>query len=859
MIQVQIEGVGIVEFPDNTPEEIIDKAIKRDYFPEKLEAKKPTFMGKYLPSVKRTGEIYNQEVSQGAQAMSKMLENPTGRNIIGGVLGAGQYLLSPLTAGAKGLVGEPEEQWLNTLGFPESVSKFGGSLAENAAYMIPYGSLVKQAMNVPKVISGGMKTTETLIPKITEKVPKEALKFPEEMNPNIISEVTTPISQTQKAILREDVVGDVIKAVKEPVSLTWEATGKKRITQEVVDYLMQNKAQIPATLEKYQLSGEQFAAHIKETMSTSGRQLGQMGNWAKEISKQFQTPQMKQLAEFMEKDLPEMPLMDTVANVAKKIENVRRATLVSQTATTVRNAISQFKRLTLDSVDSAFQGAMKGALGEKGFVVGNKQGIMSTLRGFGEGLDTWTATINRFKPKEREALTNLLEADNAIKAKSKIFTTPVQDVVLTQKVTKLLNTFNTAQEYFFRNIAFEAKLNQLLKSAGVKGGIKGVKPTDIPEEMFNKAADHSLEMTFTAMPKSKFGRDWVKMNTNPVMTALLNPFPRFLWGNALPFLKNFSPISFLEAINPKTVAEIASGNPEKFAKAISRATLGTIMLNTAIKIRSDPNLGGEKWYEIKVGNRRLDTRAFAPFSSYLFLAESMTNPENIKPADFASALLSLNRIGGTGLILTDIIRGKKAETVVNTLSRLGGEYLGSFSTPFRTIKDLYSAIDPEEAKIRDVREKELVGPTMRNIPGISQTLPVAVSPLQRKEIETETPVLRQLTGLSLKNKTAIQKEIDTLNLDSSAYMPRSGIPEADREISRYMGPMVEDNVGKLLSSPFYKNQKEPTKRLLLGLFFKEMKEQARNELIKNKPDLAIKVQIKRQPEDIKTILGLPNQ
>ena len=266
-------------------------------------------------------------------------------------------------------------------------------------------------------------------------------------------------------------------------------------------------------------------------------------------------------------------------------------------------------------------------------------------------------TLNHF-------INTLIDSANAINAKAKTFSSPVLDVTMTGKVSKLVNTLNRTQEFFFRNLAFEAKLRQIARQAGVN--FKNIGPDDIPKEMYEKAADYALDMTFAGMPKSKFGQDFVRWASHPVFTSLFNPFPRFMFGNAIPFLKRFSPIGFLEAAKPSVVAEMVTGNPDRFVKAASEATLGTIMFNTAAYIRNS-DMAGERWYEVKAGDKYIDTRAFAPFSTYLFLAESVTNPERIKPADWGQAALSLNRVGGTGLVLADILRGKDAAVTKDNL------------------------------------------------------------------------------------------------------------------------------------------------------------------------------------------------
>lgn len=839
----QVEGIGNLEFPDGTDPAVVQKTVK-DLIAKKNAPKETGILSQFG----RIKDIYFEEEKEGRKAMAKMGADPTGMNVIGGVLGALQWASAPVTAVAKGVAGEPAEKGLNDLGAPEPVAKFGGQLAETAAYFVPYGKAVQTAIQGKEALEAS-KTIGKVAKEIAAEKTKLPLEFPAKVGEEAVAEAQKPISEAHKKVVQETVLHDVIKEVKTQVSEKWVPTEQRRISQELVDHIANNPADVAKVSEKYNLTAQDLAAQIKETLTTSGRDLNVMSRLAKELRTKFETPYMKQLSDFMEKEVAETPALDKFGKVFKQVENVRRSALVSQFATSMRNIVSQGGRLTLGSVDDAFQGAANNLLKSPGD--GTFNSIKSTLRGLGEGLDIWTATLSRLDPAGRKKITEILDTVNAVDAKAKMFNTPVQDVVLTGKISKTLNTFNTMQEYFFRNIAFESKLRQLSRNAGLDYAKVGAK--DIPESMLNDAAEYALEMTFSAMPKSQFAKDWVKANSHPIMTALINPFPRFLYGNALPFLKNFSPVGFLEAVKPSVVADIVNGNPEKFSKAVSQATLGTIMLNTASYIRSS-EYAGENWYEVKAGNKTIDTRAFAPFSTYLFLAESMQNPERIKPADFGQALLSLNRVGGTGLVLADILRGRDAATTIDSVTRVAGAYLSGFSVPARTIKDIYTTIDPDEAIIRDVKDDEFWGPSKANIPELSQTLPAARSPLRKGDLKTESPLLRQFTGLSTKTKNDLEKEVDAVRLPYQKIYPSTGDAEGDRKVSELMAEPLERAFPVLKNNTNYNQMDELTKRIILGEVFREAKNYARKKLAATDPELAMKIRIDKLPDDYERLL-----
>ena len=57
---VQVEGIGNLEFPDGTDQKVIDGVVKRRLGVEEPQAK-GGFLDTWFPSIKRTGEIYQQE------------------------------------------------------------------------------------------------------------------------------------------------------------------------------------------------------------------------------------------------------------------------------------------------------------------------------------------------------------------------------------------------------------------------------------------------------------------------------------------------------------------------------------------------------------------------------------------------------------------------------------------------------------------------------------------------------------------------------------------------------------------------------------------------------------------------------
>lgn len=814
-------------------------------------------------SPSRIKQIYDTEVSESVDTIKEAYNKPTVASVAKGALGGIRFISSPLTALAKGAIGEPVENLTRSVigdkVIPLPKTKIGdvvitddinipelvGALGENAAYFAPYGKLVKTAMDTGKIPQS---TKEAIIKEASRKEvsklsAKKPLEFPSEPSPELAASMKAE-GKLAKPIIQEGLQKEVTDAATIALKDTFKTD--KRIGQQIVDLIHSNQFDwdaLPSILDKYKITPQEFALQLKDTYSASGRTLGRLSWTVKQLKKTFnENPEATSFLEKVAKELPEQTMMDKFFNGWYSAEKYRRGLMVTQLATSVRNVVSQAGKTVLGSMDDALQGAIKGTIGGEG----------NTLKQMGDGLDNVTAFLHRLSPSARKNLDNIINSEAMELTRMKLFSAPVQEVTIGSKAVNFLNTLNRTQEYFFRKIGFEAKLTQLLRHKGID--IEKIDPKLIPQDMYEKATQYTLEMTFASLPKSKFARKFVQQwADNPIMTSLFNPYPRFAFGNALPMITNFSPLGFLKALNPNVIAKLANGNPDQFARFASEATLGTLMLGSAMAIRNSEH-GGENWYEIKKGDKYIDTRAYAPFSSYLFFAEALTHPEKLKATDFLQATIGLNRIAGTGLVLTDVVRSKKVETGADTLKKLLGQYIGGFSVPLRTPKDFYAGVNKEEAKIRDTIESPVIAPTMANIPVLSQKLPEAKSPLKTGSLETEQPVLRQFTGLSVKTKTLIQKEVDKLAMDKSRIYPKTGIPNADRLISEQMSPIIEKLTPVVLNNQEYKKASPAVKRLILSNLFQSARKTATGIVIAKDPSLGLMIKYEGMSGDVKELL-----
>ena len=556
-----------------------------------------------------------------------------------------------------------------------------------------------------------------------------------------------------------------------------------------------NLEELPKIVTKYGLSANETARLFEDAATYSGRTLQALSRVEKEIRAL----------------LPDIKLPERIPTLWEKfksgyltVDNFRRGLLVTQLATAARNAISQTGRYAL------------------GTITDGMNGVISKTTGKGEGFvpffEDIAAVIKKFQKGNMEKLEKVL-TKNPIE-NARLYNTPVGDVALTGKITNTLNAFNRGQEYFFRNLILDAKLNAAAKREGVKIEKLGMSEVE-------RAVDDALEWTFSKAPtRGSFGDAIMKTYRAMPPLTLINPFPRFM-SNAVKFLYDYSPAGIMSLFNSKTRAAIAAGD----YNAISKAIIGTSMLGGAIAIRANENLAGEKWYEIKYGDKRIDTRAFAPFSTYLFFAELMVNgSERISGSDWAQAAIGINRVAGTGLALIDLVGQKvDAKNAKNVVNGIVSSYVGGFTVPFVTIKDIIGNFRLEERTVKETKEVPIIGGAIGNIPGLNELLPTKYSMFEDKPLQREQSLLRQLTGITLKTKSFIEKELDRMGKDVGDLIPKTGNLEANRIISKQTGVILDQFNEKLNLSEKYQTMGDEEKLEFIKNLVSEAKKEAKGE------------------------------
>jgi hypothetical protein len=543
----------------------------------------------------------------------------------------------------------------------------------------------------------------------------------------------------------------------------------------------------------------------------------------------------------------------------RPIENIRRASLTAQFATTARNILSQTGRYSTEVLDQAVQSGLGG-------------------EGLGRSFELTASFARQLTPSGRRDLVQALDQFARTSPKNaqlvnELFATPAGEITLGSRYAKIINTFNVMQESFFRRALFDGSLRGELRARGADVGALLSEPAQLPADAVNKAVQTALEGTFAATPKQgTFGRAVLNMYRDMPLLTQIHPFPRFL-ANSYKFLYDFSPAGYTRLMLRDPTGKYNWASKATRNQILSRASLGTAFLGAGLAVRNS-SAAGEKWYQIQAGDSTIDARPFAPLATYLFIADVMKTLSEVgvdvirdgkgltaalkarrgmTGLDVAQGMLSMSRLAGTGLVAIEFLKPQPLEQATNLLRDFAANYIGSFTVPFRTVKDFVAGVDPNEAILRDTREL-LLGRAEENIPLLSQTLPPKQFVTRAEPPKAETPVLRQLTGLSLTTANQLEKELQALHLSPFEVMAKSGEPKIDRVLNQSIAEQMQVVFPRLVTASRYQRATDTEKIIILQQVFKETRSVARERLKVLRPDLAKQLAMKQVSADAQALL-----
>ena len=367
---------------------------------------------------------------------------------------------------------------------------------------------------------------------------------------------------------------------------------------------------------------------------------------------------------------------DKGIDALRKTDDVRRAAMISQMATAVRNAIVQVpvfgtKLLTETIAGVADRASRKLFFGDLFDVIDKKgklvQGMLtreqaehitkqnksyrsviaeeslsqtfahsielvsSLRRSLGQTLKhPWlnqksTAQLELFSPESRFVLEQFPKAVDSLFA----FVDPDVRTAGTMKKTmgtivRGLTFFNRWQEFIFRRTFADAAIRAELTRRKININELDKIPKARLAELVEEAVHAGLQLTFADGPSSSVGKALLEFwdKARPI-TTFFHPFVRFAMNSAK-YVGRHSPA---RGISPKHYAMLhewmTSGNPNDMllaSRMLAESATGTMLVTMGYMLASS-EYGGPVWYNLYDPETKrpfFDARPFQPFALYLW-------------------------------------------------------------------------------------------------------------------------------------------------------------------------------------------------------------------------------------------------
>jgi len=472
-------------------------------------------------------------------------------------------------------------------------------------------------------------------------------------------------------------------------------------------------------LGRYGVTQRELAANMFADASQAGRRLSQLSNLSKTVGRVTRSKTAEQLAEETE-DLA----VRNLGNTFRRLEDLRRLTLVSGVGTAVRNNLSQVIRSGVDTLVYGLESGLHST-----FRTGRKRfGLRSTIaqleHTFYDPKDA--ATISQFllgmnTPQRRrfynmvQEVANPLTRENSGQASIAGQGTGLrsQSPILDrwESVINAFNGLNRYQEAIYRQGMFTASIQRQLFDNGLDmmTVLRSGKVTEnISEDMVAKAVDDALDFTYASQPEWNVFRNLNSMIVNSGLTLAI-PFPRFMF-KAIEMTYNYN-ITGVAHGTMKALTSKFKGQavPDREFKRIAQGIAGGIPLMALGYSLRDPDgqTAGSEWFKLKDGKgNEFDARPFFPLTPYLLFGEMIHRAtderfagDTFKWKEAVEGLTGAN-FRGTGpasRMLEDFFKagtGDMSDYEFNiTLKEMGGyfgEALSGYGQPVYQFADVFS-------------------------------------------------------------------------------------------------------------------------------------------------------------------------
>ncbi len=532
-----------------------------------------------------------------------------------------------------------------------------------------------------------------------------------------------------KLVDNPDVIGDNVTLK----SLTAPLQAKERVSERLLNITSnmseESLDEMTNIMGKYGVTRREIAAALFTDASMAGKTLGNLSALQRNFVKAARRKTAGEVAEEAESEAA-----DRLGPTLRRLEDIRRLTLVSGVATATRNALSQTIRSGVDTLVYGFESAInpnkkfgfKNTIAQLKHTYGNQEDAANIAQFM---LDAFPEQKVRFYNQYSEVKNTLVKKNPAQSAlsnkQSKLSegTNPVLDAWESGITT--LNYFNRLQEALYRNGAFTTSIQRQLFNKGVDmvDVLKTGKLTEnISEDMIAKGVDDALEFTYANQPRFSLFRQANNFIVKSGLTLAI-PFPRFMF-KAIEMTYNYNVTGagtalFRMGASKLKGQQITDGMYRQLAEGIAG---GTPLIALGYLLRDpDGETAGSEWYNLKDGKgNEFDARPYFPITPYLLIGEMIHRGFDPKLVDdnFSKKNISEMIEGFTGtnfrgkgpisLMTEDLLSSStdplEMQDTYNNLGRYLGEAMSGYLQPLYQIADFASA--PAQLGIGDTYQRQ---------------------------------------------------------------------------------------------------------------------------------------------------------
>ncbi len=538
-----------------------------------------------------------------------------------------------------------------------------------------------------------------------------------------------------------------------------------------------------------------------------------------------------------------------VRDFGMRLDRELKALMVSQLSTTIRNAFSGVSVITFGTAAETIESVLY-RMGKTAGELATGKPVTGSFTGGLKGVYD-DAVRSAFylgqKDLSSEVTEALLNGTPALYRKM-VKTTGEAGPNDLSKVAQIANTFNVAQDAFFRKAMFTASVEKQLSRVGINMYDVLAQGKQVPFDVLQNAVNEALSGTFSKMPTKGPMFHAVKFieELGPIGSTVI-PFPRFM-ANAMEWTYKHMPTGMLSGSTDIAagLTKMAKGEADMGTKQVtmglenfSKGAVGTAALYAAYKYRQENQ--DTEWYNIKnPDGSTVDSRALFPAAPFLALGDYLVKfqkgrTDEFKSKEFLEAMTGFKAPAGTYSWLGDKFAEAQsnaatgedtADNKVKTFfGEWVGEYLGRALVPFQQISDIVGAIDRNETLPRDAYQipageegftSSAKQQLMKRTPVLKQELPVYQPPLRETAAFNDNGPLKMLSGIAIKGTpSALEEEVIRLKVPGNKIFTSTGDKIIDAEARKIMAPLVVEQFDNLKKTSFYEQGSQDMQKIAL--------------------------------------------